>query len=108
MNQIKWIIDGWRYWDKTNGNSYHLTRITRTSTGKSLILDECPGNAASYLFHMGDNYGKVHTAPIEDISYREWRRKIKFNPPVHPYHIIKRRKLINITAKLIRKLSRTS
>jgi hypothetical protein len=112
MNTIKWIIDGWRYWDKTNGNSYHLTRLTNVRTGKSAIFDECEGNVRSDLAKVqkpvnGSYRNGVHISPIENIPYREWRQKLN-SGYYAPRNVYERKggKVINNTVKIIRSLNR--
>lgn len=102
MNKIIWIIDGWRYWDTTNGNSYHLTRLTHAGTGKSVIFDHCEGNVRHYL---KNDYGRIHTAPIQEIKYREWRRmlKMEYYTPAAVY-VHGRNGCENITRKVINQL----
>ena len=104
MLNIRWIIDGYRYWDKTNGNSYHLTRITHVRTGKSLFFDECPDNVSSYI----DENCMHHNSPIQDIGYREWRQKLNssYFAPVSQYER-KNGKCINVSTKLINRLRRS-
>lgn len=118
-DSILWIIDGYRYWDKTNGNSYYLTRVTHTRTGKSLFFDECEGNMRSHINEADrargiDPYARrIHTAPLQDIPYREWRAKLNnpYHAPVSQYsrrstgHRTNRSvKVINITTQLLNKL----
>ena len=109
MNKIKWIIDGYRYWDKTNGNSYYLTRLTNVRTGKSAIFDACEGNVRSYLNKSNPGYDQrqVHLSPIQDIPCREWRQKLNssYYAPVSVYER-KGGKVINNTVKIIRSLNR--
>lgn len=93
MDSIKWIIDGWRYWDKTNGNSYYLTRVTHTGTGKSAIFEECGGNMSAIISRMecqrgGNHWAGIHCAPFEDISRREWQRKLKYCEITSNYEVI--------------------
>ena len=115
MKSIKWIIDGYRYWDKTNGNSYHLTRVTRTSTGKSAVFDECEGNMRSYISeaekprHGYFDQRRVHVSPVQDISCRQWRvmRNSEYYAPVSQYER-KGKHNVNITTRIIRSLSRKS
>ena len=106
---IKWIIDGYRYWDKTNGNSYYLTRLTNCRTGKSAIFDECEGNVRGKLSESlnGAHCLPLHTSPIQDIPYREWRQKLnsEYHSPVDVYER-KGGKVINNTVKIIRSLNR--
>ena len=115
--KIRYIIDGWIYWDKNNGNSYYLTRVTHTNTGRSVIFDQYPGNMRSVIHDMehkrvGSYFYDfpVHESPIEDISYRDWQRKLSSTQyaPVDVYHRSKRGKVTNITDKIIRSLAKTS
>ncbi len=113
---ILWIVDGWRYWDTTNGNSYHLTRVTHTGTRKSEIFDECVGNITSVISKLeedrtGSYYpSRYHVGTIEDIKCRQWRRMLasEYRSPVSQYHRSKRGKVTNITSKIINSLRRTS
>jgi len=89
---ILWIVDGWRYWDKHNGNSYPLTRVTHTTTGKSAVFDECPDNMHSYIGKLKPaldptHHRRIHTAPIQEVSYREWQRMLQnsHTKPVQQY-----------------------
>lgn len=112
--QILWIVDGWRYWDATNGNSYHLTRVTHTRTGKSEIFEECAGNMTSIINTLeekrtGSYYPfRYHAGTIEDIKYREWCRRLKseYSAPVNQYHRSKRGKVTNITSRIVNQLRR--
>ena len=114
MNKIKWIIDGYSYWDKTNGNSYPLTRITRTSTGKSAVFDECEGNMRHYINQVEKprngyfDQRLVHVSPIQDIPCKEWRKMLnsEYYAPVSQYER-KGKHNVNVTARIIRSLSRT-
>jgi len=112
-NSILWIIDGWRYWDKTNGNSYHLTRVTHTITGKSAMFDESIGNLRSDIGHImpstGNYYERIHTAPVADITYREWQRMLRMDyyAPVAVYEHGKKG-CVNITCKILTGLRRKS
>ena len=111
MNKpITWIIDGYRYWDTLNGNSYYLTRITHVKTGKSEVFDECEGNLRSVLSRMqerrtGDYDTRSHLSPIQDIKCREWRRMLNsdYYAPVNVYER-KGKKVTNITERLINQL----
>lgn len=115
MTRIDYIIDGHRYWDRQNGNSYYLTRITRTSTGKSIVLNECPGNCRHYILELRDDRAKgryydrsrIHEAPLADMTYREWRRMLSSDywRPADQYKRTRRGNQ-NITVALIRALSR--
>lgn len=69
---IKFIISGYRYWDKTNGNSYHLGSITSTKSGRSIhFYKECEGNIAGRLRGAGFEWSDIFTAPFGELSYRE-------------------------------------
>jgi hypothetical protein len=102
-NSITWIIDGWRYWDATNGNSYHLTRVTHTKTGKSAIFSECEGNVRSLLNECERTrsgayvFARCHSAPIQDIKYRTWKMYLKseYYAPVNVYKREEQIKVIN-------------
>lgn len=114
--KIRYIIDGWTYWDKTNGNSYYLTRVTHTNTGNSVIFDECPGNIRSVINKMEERRDRTgrytyhactHESEFGSLSYREYniKRNGSYYAPVNQYHRTKRGKVTNITDKLIRKLA---
>jgi hypothetical protein len=117
---ILWVVDGWRYWDATNGNSYHLTRITHTGTRRSIVLDECVGNACTYINKADrgatgsrnrDEYhrGRYHHGTIEDITRKQWYHMLKSQSyaPVSQY-TRKGSKVTNVTVQLINKLRRST
>jgi hypothetical protein len=108
--RIRHIISGWRYWDKTNGNSYYLTMVMHTGTGKSALFDECPDNLRRVIGKMehkrtGSYDARVYEAPMGELSYREWQRKIKHCELATVYEPKKSGGLRNVTDKRIRELS---
>lgn len=113
---IIWIVDGWRYWDATNGNSYHLTRVTHTNTGRSEMFEECTGNIRSIINKLeekrtGSYYPtRYHSGTVEMVSYREWcrMRRSESHSPANQYHRTARGKVTNITSKLINQLRRAA
>lgn len=119
-SNILWIIDGWRYWDKRNGNSYPLTRVTHATTGKSAVFDECPDNMHSYINKLGTSdpayfnktyHRRIHTAPIQEVSHREWQRMLQnsFTKPVQQYEHKTGKSpctVTNITGRVLNQLRR--
>ena len=119
-NSILWILDGWRYWDKENGNSYHLTRVTHATSGNSAVFDESPDNMHSYINKLATSdptifsktyHRRTHTAPIQEVSYREWQRMLQnsFTKPVQQYEHKQGKSpctVINITGRILNKLRR--
>jgi len=104
--KILWIIDGYTYWDKTYGNTYYLTRITHTGTGKSLFIAEGPGNSHDHILNAVKRaYGRIHAGTYESIGYRDFNRKLKseYYAPVERYIRVNGR-TIDTLAKQIRQL----
>jgi len=121
MNKsILWIVDGWKYWDKTNGNSYHLTCVTHVRTRNSVIFDSCTGNVCSAINKAdrknsppADNSyqpSRYHLGTIEDISYRQWRRMLNSQSysPVSVYKRTSHGVVTNETVNIINRLRRVT
>ena len=81
---IKYIVHTTSSYSDLNGNTYHFARITRTSTGKSLVITEVGGtsNAASLLFDrqhkdgtkpLAASWSEIYTVQVWE-KRKEWER----------------------------------
>ena len=110
--QIKYIVHTSSRYNDYFGNSYHFTRITRTSTGKSVVIDDCvEGNAVALIRDADSSLNRHSSQPIHRINEwekaTEWKRRRKFargcdgansTTPLNPYRS-------EAVAKAIRALS---
>jgi len=67
---VKYIVEGYKWFDKVNGNTYHSTCITDAKTNKLLF---CSGIAYGY----GDSW--KDTAMNWLIETKRWKKKDRFN-----------------------------
>ena len=85
---IKYIVHTTSSYSDLNGNTYHFARITRTSTGKSLVITEVGGttNAVHLLFDQGNkdgskpleaNWSEIYSVQVWE-KRREWERMRNF------------------------------
>ena len=62
--KIKFVCNAVRWFDKVNGNTYHSVRITKVSTGQTIV-----GLYAPYEYGYGDQYR--YTA-LEAMKHAKW------------------------------------
>ena len=68
---IKYIIEGYRWFDKINGNTYHTIFITDAQTNKNIF------ESKKVVYGYDDQYR--HTAIDELIKLKLFKEKDRFN-----------------------------
>ena len=68
---VKFIIEGYRWFDKVNGNTYHTVYITDTRTNKLIF------NSNYMVYGYNDQYR--HTALDELIKMGKFKEEDRFN-----------------------------